>query len=428
MARATVPTLLSLDDYAKQLGINPLWFNGAFVADVDPEPFPATASQHPYWYQHNWQMNDIVSREVLAETIAKVEKEIADFLGFYPAPKWISQETHNYPKFHRSEWDDGGLTFIGELKSIKLKYGKILNLGQRKLTKVGTPTIVYSDPQTVGFDTLATISIATTVTDVNELKFFFKDKNGDPSWEIRPVKSKTISGGTLTATFDSWLLLEPDLVDAYPLFGQNKGLVDIGDAASLVDEIDVYREYFDTTERSVVFYFGNKSGFTTCTYCGGSGCAACALVTQDGCAFIKDVDAGVVVPQPATYDATNGIWNENSWTNCISPDLLKLWYRAGAVSDEYLDGWKFEPMPQYLQRAIAIMTTARLTCRFRTTNNVYDFMTHWQREINQSTSGGDTIFTTEKILNSPFGTKRGEVEAFLMLQNNRERLPRFGVI
>ncbi len=60
--------------------------------------------------------------------------------------------------------------------------------------------------------------------------------------------------------------------------------IDISTVANYVTSVDVYREYTDFTQASTEFYWE-----TSCELCGGAGCSACSLSTQDGCFHVRAV-------------------------------------------------------------------------------------------------------------------------------------------
>lgn len=91
MARASRPTLLSLDRFAAILGLVPTAFNQG-VSEVI---FPGNASCDP-WFQYSFQRHDAVAREDVALEIEQAEQDIANFLGWWPAPRWIAQDVDKH--------------------------------------------------------------------------------------------------------------------------------------------------------------------------------------------------------------------------------------------------------------------------------------------------------------------------------------------
>ena len=115
MSRASTDTLLSLDRFATIFG----WEPPAFNQGVSSIIFPGNAACEPV-YQYSWQRHDAVAREDIALEIAQAEQDIANFLGWWPAPRWIAQDVKMYPRFHRPEYYNiGGGNVRGQRKSIK---------------------------------------------------------------------------------------------------------------------------------------------------------------------------------------------------------------------------------------------------------------------------------------------------------------------
>lgn len=423
MARASYHTLLSLDRYAKIMGITPPYFNQGHGTSV----FPLSGSCDGIWFQYAWQQFDQISREDLAQEMVNTEQDIANYLGYYPAPKWISKEIHPYPRPYRRDTYGFGLNVRWMSKSIETNYAKIISAGRRAVSSVNTGVaVVYSDPDGDGFNELATITTATTLTDVCEVKLYFAGHSGQQEWEIRPVKTKVISGGNVTFTVDSWLLLDPDLWEAYPDASGDVSAIDIETGGNFVTTVDVYREYTDFTQASTEFSWEpitDVALITFCTSCGGSGCAVCTNTTQNGCLHIRDVDRGIVVPTPATYDSDNSQWTKADWTECREPDTAKVWYYAGDLDQKYLRGDSCEPLSDYFAQIIAYMTTARLARPFCGCDNVRNRTARLQMDLAFSEPDGGTFFTNDEILNNPFGTKFGEVWAWKRLYQLVDRVP-----
>lgn len=433
--RADVQTLLPLDEYAKIMGIAPVHFNRLRFPDLTPEPFSVSASNaaKPLWYQYDWQAPGQLSIDTLARTIQTAERDIEGFLGYSVAPNWVSQEQHRYPRDYRPELYSNGLNVRGQMKSIRTKRSRVIAAGRRATTLLGTPTVVgtslvYSDPNSDGWNTLATITVSTTLTNVNEIKLYFTNHGGDPLWEVRPVKSKAIAGGVVVIEVDSWLLVSPDLQNALPT--DEATSIDGSVALNYVQNVEVRREFSDFTQPSATFFWERKPKTNNifCSSCAGTGCEACTLLGQDGCFHLRDVYNGMIVPVPAEYDSAEEIWDKVAWQECREPDLMEIWYYAGEQSEQYLRGETTEPLDPRLARIVAQLATARLTCTFRNNNNVADYVEYWRRDMAESGSETNTIFTPPDILSNPFGTHRGEVEAYRALHYHTERRVKVAIV
>jgi hypothetical protein len=363
---------------------------------------------------------DRVAREDLALAIAQAERDIADQLKWWPAPIWIEQEVHMYPRYHRPEfYNIGGHNVRGQNKSVTTHYGKIIAPGQRALTELTPAVLAFTDEDGDGFSETATVTVATTETDPCNIKVYFDGRNGAPEWEIRPARTKTIAGGTFTATFWAWQLIDPDLWEEIPT------IVDFEainlDLAVYESAVDVYIEYNDTTATSAVFYWEPQPSTTsTCGLCLGVGCVACTLTEQDGCMHIRDVERGVVAPGPGTYDAVDGQWDGVCYSVCRDPDQIKLYYYSGNLDRGYLNGSTCEPLSDWWATAIAALATARLERPMCACGNSTQKAGGWQQDM--ALSGGSRDdgrrSVTFALLDNPFGTRAGEVLAWQRVRHD----------
>jgi hypothetical protein len=408
-----VYTLLPLPDYAAIMGINPIQFMSATA----PTLFPSTGCTDK-WRQYAWQDDEKVSREELAYEIARAERDLAKELRYWPGRVFTEDEEVPYPQFHRK----GYVGLYGHdanhrMKSAKLRYGKFISGGKREVAPIGTATtgglgLAYEDNDGDGFEETARITVATSLTDACELKVYFNGKNGDKEWEIRPLKSKSISGGIFEATVDSWLLLDPELLFAFP--GPNPtGFLDIDaeDLASYVTDVDVYREYVDPAKQCALLW----EGADTCL-CGGAGCSVCGYEVQTACLTARNELLGMVSPVPGVYDAGTGNWTFANFAQGYEPRKMKVNYLSGDSEASYNGCYR---MARDLALAITYMTTARLSRPLCT-----DCVTLRKREEELKedlifiTPGGDaTRFITREVLNCPFGTKYGELEAWRIIKD-----------
>lgn len=431
MARASIPTLLPLDRYAKIMGLNPAHFNGGH--GNTRLPFTSGCS-HP-WFQYDWQSGQLISRESIAEAIADAEREIAEFLGYWPAPVFIEKEMHSYPQHYRPEWMDSGRRIDARYKSIKARWGRVIQAGQRGTTHIGNVTtggggLAYSDDDGDSFNELVTVSIATTLTDPNEIKVYFPGNDADPLWEIRPALSKSISGGTFTAKYNVWQFILPAKWEEYPT-PDGLAALDLTDTANLLTSAEVHREYPDFAVESAQFFWERSTVPTilsVCNACGGSLCPVCSLAVQDGCLHVRDVNLGLVAPVPSTYDSDAGEWYLNNWTECRAPDIVKLWYYAGDLSQRYLGGLTHDPLSDYWARIIAYLATARLERSFCACKRPAVLAEDLQRDLAFIPPDGGTYRGTFALLDNPFGTRKGEVYAWKRLKHFADKTPRVAVV
>jgi len=415
---------LSLDDYARIIGLNGAHFNTA--ANSLGMPYSDCCSD--IFFQHDWQFNGRTSREALAQAIASAERDIAEVLGYWPAPMWIAEENHPFPRPHRPDMVQyGGLDVRGYRKSIVTDYGYVIAPGQREVTQIPQAAVAYTDEDADGnnIKETATVTVATTLTDECELKVYFAGHGGDQEWEIRPARTKAIALGVFTATFWSWQFILPALWEALPA-GADPTPIDYDDAGNLVATIEVYREFNDTSATSSRFYWEPQP--TALCSCGGVGtCVACALTTQDGCLHVRDAVNGVVVPHPADYDDDDEEWDAASWSVCRDPDMVNLWYYAGDTNNLWRRGTTCEQLSPWWQQTIAWLATARLERPFCSCDSVVDLVKDLRTDL--SLTGGPLGYNiTLDDLSNPFGSRKGAILAWRRISKLARKVARVAVI
>lgn len=432
-------TLLSLPRFAKIMGINPVHFAGGYGDTIYPLKDNACSN---IWARYSWQQSDIVSHYELAMTIEGVERDIANVLGYWPAPVWTSRELSPFPSFYRPELTTyyGRQYPDGLRKSVSTRWKKLISGGRRGTTLIKEATtsdgLQYLDLDSDGFPETARVTATTTVTSACEIKVYHAGYSGLQGWEIRPHRNITLSGGTVTIDFDSWLFIDPSALSA-PTDWDEFAAINLNDNSNLASAVDVYREFNDTTTFSSRFFW-EPTDCDTCQQCsltlesgatvvlgGGSGdsvnCTICGLQAQNGCTIVQDRESGSVTPSPGSYDSDADVFTMDSWAINRDPDQVQIWYYSGAIEEEYLRGVSCEPLSHFWAQTIAYMTAARLERPMCGCSNVIALGEHMRKDI--AFSGDDTSFLVDfGILSNPFGTKRGELIAWQRVSNMGERI------
>jgi hypothetical protein len=418
-----VTTILPIDRYARVLGINPLHFAGATGDTV----FPTSGFCDDVWPQHTWQtQEELVSREEIAEQVRIAEEQIMEVLGYWPGPTWTSEEVVPYPQFYRKTRFSGPTARNEQRKTVQARHRKIISPGRRAVTAIEEgATVTYSDPDGDGYNETATVTVSTTITDSRQVKVYFAGKSAHPTWEIRPnshpsrpTSNVAISGGTATITMDSWMFIDPDLWEAYPT-ADPLTAIDASDSSNLVSTVDVYREYTDNTQDSCTFYWTNHTeggvfSGAFCDNCGGSGCSVCGQTSQGGCLSIRDAETGYVIPIAAGYSAADAAWVSETYSISRDPDQVKLWYRSGLLSNDYLSSYTDDPISEGMAQAIAWLATARLDKPVCGCSNVRNAVATLQQDtaiVSRERATFINIIGPEALKN-PFGTRVGEVRAW----------------
>lgn len=406
-----VRTILPLGEYARIMGINPI----QFWSGIHQAGFPPTYGADR-WLAYSWQDGEKVSREELAREILRAERDIAAELRYWPGPVWTEDEEVAYPQYYRKGYvGQFGHDANRRMKTVNLLYGKFIEGGKRTVSLVGTATtaasaLQYIDNDSDGYDETAKITLATTLTDPCEIKLYHSGHAGKPEWEIRPLKSATIESGFFVATCDAWLLFKPSLLAAFP-GSDGFDWLDATVSTNYVTEVDAYREYADPSEMATLLWEGSSE----CT-CSGAGCPICGFDSQAACFMPRDALQGLVAPVPGTYDAAADAWTFEAFTNGYDPHKLTAAYLSGIQEDDH-NGCGL--MPQDLALAVTYMATARLARPLCTHSEV---LRKREEELKEDlifiTKGGDaTRFVTREVLNCPFGTRYGELEAWRIVRD-----------
>lgn len=411
-------TLLSLNRYARIMQINPAHFNGLVSSTI----FPLQNSCSDLWFRYDWQANDSVSWESLAQQIKIAEDDIKAYCRYSPAPDWEAKDVRPWPAGHRRDWYTFGWDARDEAIGVPTSYDYLISPGRRAVSLIDDAvTVTYSDPDGDGYNELATISATTSLTSTDEIKVYFASKSGDRRWEVRPVKSKVISAGTVTITFNAWQLVKPEKKELPPTTNGPEGL-NLLDSTNYVTTLDIYREYTDTSAVSSELFWASN-----CGYCQGNGCANCTLTSSTGCARITSINPGMMQPYPATYSSDDGIWSSAYWPTASDPRMVSLWYLAGFQDNNYLAGRSYDPLSDSFAQAIAWLATARLERPFCNCGTASALAAKLQTDM--AITDGDTSKNLSfEDLENPFGTRLGEVWAWRRLKKIQgKRLGGFAV-
>jgi len=404
------------------MGINPMHFAGA---NADPF-FSLNNRCSDLWVQHSWQYADSVSREDLAYSIVDAEQRIANELGWWPAPVWISQELQQYSRHYRRDAHYRyGRNVRSQRISVNTEFAKIISPGRKTIESPAISAdaaVVYTDEDGDGFAETATVTAVTSLTNANEIFVFFAGEGGAPEWEIRPPRTKVISAGSVIFTFWSWQMIDPERWERFPNIVTDEnlaidlsGLIDVPPTTTnLVTTVDVYRVYNDVSKVAAELTWEPQSAGTT------------QLTVQDGTFNIRDAERGLIVPIPATYDDDELVWNQTCFTGCGNPDWVKLWYYAGLYDNRYLAGQTTDPLSQQWALAIAQLAVSKLERPFCSCGNVIALAQKWQLDLAEQGETSHQLNADD--LNNPFGTRRGAILAWNTVKRECRRLRGGGAI
>lgn len=378
MARASVVTLIPLDRFARILGINPLHFN-----QVHSAASPATLCSMPIT-QYAWQDADRVGREEIAFGLREAEEQIAAWLGFDVAPRWIARERTTIPKQYGVP---GNYAAAGYGFSVQTEKGYVITGGQEAKTLIDDNVVIsYSDSDGDGYKETAEVTFNTTVTDPDEIALYYPGEAGAGEWEIRPLQLVEITAGVCRVLFRREQCLLPDLQEAFTAES-----VDGDDDANFLQLVDAYRHYNDPSVQ--VNFLWEQAGCTDET----------GFPQQSGFLNIRDPRNGVVIPRAGTWSGSDYV--VSSWAECRPPEHIQLWYKAG---------WTMVPSFERIVCQYALSLIDRPICGCDSLNHVG---LYWREDLAEINNARFQI--GRRVLDNPLGTTRAAVEAWKFVERYR---------
>jgi hypothetical protein len=178
-------------------------------------------------------------REYIARNLESVAGRMAQDLNYWINPAWFSETV--WLKNSRPIWN----------QIFQMRYLKMINLGTRAtaLIQANVP-VVYSDPNNVGVDDTATVTVTTGIANA-EIKLYFRVVDGAPTacdyrYEIEPTVV-TDATGVATITAHRALFVSPkEWAREYIVNNPNlnsPNVVDTSSTTAFVAFVDVYRVY-----------------------------------------------------------------------------------------------------------------------------------------------------------------------------------------
>lgn len=390
MATASVRTLLPLDRFFQIVGVHPLHVN---QVEVDGSTSRTCGG---IVFQYSYQNADAMSREEIAHAIAQAEGIIAEQLGYKLLPTWEVAENirlNNTKGWYTWPW--------GHAPAYETYWKHVISGGieAKSLILAGRP-VVYSDPDGDGYNELATITCATTVTEPEEIAIYYPGESGSDDWEIRPI-NVAISGGTATITCRREQLVAKNL-----LIVLGPEAVDGAIAGNFLTNVDVYRHYNDPQTQIQFMWEGGCS-------CGLSTCNACTYTVQSGCLFVRDYRLGFVAGHPADWSVEDNVFNSAAFTACRTPDKARIWYRAGL---QYR-GSVLVMHPQW-ERVVSNLALTLMDRPFCGCTSLEHVTRLAKEDFALQKVDGDSYRVSRFLLDNPIGTTRGAIEAWRMIQTN----------
>lgn len=396
--RSQYDTLLSLFEWGSQMGIDP--YELAQVGTGFPaQTQPACAST---FMQYSWQQN-FLSRDEVALSIQKAENLIANYLGYYPAPKYFYQEKHLYPRPVERYLYGAGTTKRWQWKPVALNWTKVQNLGLFKRTLInGAGAVIYSDPDGDGVTDLFTVTVPTTVTDPTQIAVYYTladrlNADIDETWRIRPV-NVAITGGNAVITGHQSLCVKPSLEVGY-----GAQPLDVTTAANFITSMEVYQVYTDTSSTVADPAEGVAHWEPFPNDCS---IGPCSAEEWPICANGIDATMGMV-------GVDYLIAGQNSPSQNREPDLLFVNYLAGVPRQP--NGRMDAQMADIVAHlATSLLPVDKCGCERS------QYIVHWWRSFPGDGTGETRPIAPEEI-DQPFGQTMGGLYAWRALQYLRSQ-------
>lgn len=375
--RTPYNTLLTLQEWAEIIGVNPYYLNQ--LNDVDDTKavmvFDNTdrVTCENVVFEYTWHVNEL-SRDDIWRAISQAEEMFVEDVGYYPAPKWRS-EKHSIDNYNMA---------------LRLQKKLLISLGTYSYTDVGTYTInKVTDFDYAGkFSFLIPIADLPTGYDIKKLKFYYADSElplGDEkeNWEIRPLYRKVV-GTDVLIVGSAFNLVKADLVDI-----PNPYILEISYLDHYIDEIQVWYEDVDDTLQGN-FYYNNR----------------CIQETNTICNQILNYRFSYLLPFQATFSVVNDEW---TYTNTLSNPACRT-VIPNFAEVNYISGYPRQAngkMDMRHAQIIAWLATSLLTCENCTCacNPVKHYMEPYSKSFEYPTSN-------KNIMDYKWGYARGAVMAW----------------
>lgn len=403
----SIPTLLTLFEWGQIIQLNPYWLQ-QIGADV-PERGSiqnVVGCEHVF-FENSYQAYEFLGRREVLEAIAQAEQLFADVCGFWPAPKYIVAEKHQYPRNYNRQFPIryGLRASSGQFKSVQTRYSHIQVVGIENLTLVGNFATVLSDETGSGInDTFTITAVVPSGTLPAAIAAFFvsADRAGLSlaESEIRPL-TVSVSGVNATITGHVSLLVLPELqLRVAP------SELSATDNTIYASNVTIYLRATDITSNGTLIW-------NNIYPCENPPCTA-EIVTA--CFGIQDFDLGWLYPLPAEWDATLEQFNR-TYPCCPGrdPDRMTVSYLAGIPRQ---DNGRMEHSHAV---AIAKLATGLLPARTCGCNRA-DQRLKYYRDLPVDTNGN--LLVPRKLMEAAGemlgNMSRGACEAWSFIEKQQE--------
>lgn len=425
--------VLSLDRFAEIYGLNLVAFNQGTFEPVCH--YGCLTGCNEFWYQGAYQAGaSHVTRDDLAQAIVQAERDLANFwnMPICPEEKCVVLPYNGgcgnvYNNSYGSYTTYGS---YGSPRATGRNYGlylinddPVLALGRQCLTELCTADAVIYDRNGDEYTTKNNVDCpqkvvleceAVTGMVCEEVEVYHVDHVGERIYRVEP-RRVTIREGVLTIEIDPWLAVRPELWDdtaecGICLSNNTAPILDLLDPAAYPDALVVTRRFFDPALPAAEFGWRGNPG------CSCGSCSICQLSTCPGCLVGNAYPApGAVQVARARWDTDTLAWVADTTCQACSrePDYVKLYYWHGytswsrCVAPAAFDCTEAETIVAMLAASRLLKHVCHCSC-----DKAADRLEDLQATMNFSNRNEGSYFISMDLVNNPFGTRRGEVDAY----------------
>lgn len=406
--------LLSLSEWFAQMELHPLYSFQLGSTDL----MPITPGCNQVVFQYGYQNAKAVGRADITRAILTAERMLQSQLGFAVGPQFECDEM-DFPQFmDRTQHYGASVDVQGRWLGFQLSNGWLRNMGSEKLTALATVQCTYEDLDGDGIDeSFKIVGIAAPVGLVStaQILLFFDeayhyDETAESStWMIEPIKVIQEPDTTLTITGSISTIVKPEL---YQGFTPRAPYIDLTDLDNFAEWFDVYVKTVDTTQQGEFVW-------ETRPY----GCAECPD-TLTFPQFYADPSAYAVLPARYTIRNEQRGWIAGGTFGGPCNDYevwpWRMWwglgYQPSKVRVNYLAGYPTEGrnMAPIFKTIVARLAAAELTSPICACDVAQRELFRWQTDL--ALNDARSYQFSQEDLNNPFGTRRGHVDAWKMIQ------------
>lgn len=386
MARSSHITLLSLDQWAENLGINPWVFNQFDNLKIQGK----TTQCQEVWYQRSWN-GLFLSRDEISYTIAQAERLVAEYTRIWIAPKYFEGEKLTFRQ-PRNQTPRSLFGVTGKWKQAPLKNLYVQNVGKRIFEKLDDAVVTidpsnFEEPFSVAYTNASNYAL-------EELQLVFPEaernaQTVDDSWIIRPLQV-TSTAGVVTFRGPNYLLTKPTLQN---VVGYKPLPLDPTVVSNYVGEVEVYRIYIDTSHTTddpnqgiAIWEVGNTWWEEWCD-------PDCSVYVAPLCLQAHDSEAGVVRVQVKPEN-----WPLWSWAGTRGPDQMQVNYLAGMP----LENRKVDPFWADIVTKLSVSMLPAEQCGCARHDAILRF---WRMLPSEGAENSRPLSLKE--IENPFGPRRG---------------------